>query len=223
MTADPHSPWVEERFPTSGDNLIVADADDMAACLEAVRANDAAAVTVFGDAGRDWLRAASRNLAYKSARPVVGQGEKAVTQDFEICPQPPWESPWGACAGMMSDLVNAGLARMTQPPCPPVSFNEAVVQRYAPSDCGISPHRDHVRYVNLVGILVIDGEGDFFVCDDRTGQGATKIPAPPGSFLLMRAPGFDGSRYCPFHTLGAVHTPRLIVGYRQDTRPGEPD
>jgi hypothetical protein len=211
-----------EQEPEPGDVLTATPAD-MAACLEAVRQNDAAAIQVLNDDGRHWLRDAATGLAFRTARPTVGSGDKTVSQDFEICPRPPEDSAWYRGAALMTDLVNAGLCRMASPPCPNVTFNEAVVQRYAPCACGISAHRDHVRYINLVGILVIDGEGDFFVCDDRDGHNARRIPAPQGSFLLMRAPGFDGSRHRPFHMLGEVRRDRLIVGYRQDTRPGEPD
>lgn len=205
------------------DPRFVADAASMADTIAAVRGHDAASLSVLSDAGRAWLRAAAADLDFRRSTPVVGHGEKAVTQTFDICPAPPWNGPFGACAAVLSDLVNAGLARMSARPCGEIAFNEAMVQRYPPSPCGISPHRDHVRYTDLIGILVIDGEGTFAVCADRAGNNARSIPAPPGSFLLMRAPGFDGSRYRPFHTLGEVTQERLIVGYRQDTRPGEPD
>jgi hypothetical protein len=202
---------------------LTADAAAMAECLARVRRDEAAAMPVLDDAGRDRLRRAADSLAFRPATPVVGQGEKAVTQDFEICPDPPRESVWTAVAGALAALVDAGLARMAAPPCPPVTFNETVVQRYGRTGCGISPHRDHLRYINLVGILVIDGAGSFHVCDDRAGTNARPIPAGAGSLLLMRAPGFDGSRHRPFHMLGEVHEPRLILGLRQDTRPGEAD
>lgn len=205
------------------DPRLIADADAMAGAIAAVRRDGAASVPVLSDHGRAWLRAAAAGLSFRASRPVVGTGDKAVTQHFDICTAPPWEGPFGTCARLMSGLVNAGLARMTEPPCGAIAFNEAVVQRYPPGPCGISPHRDHIRYTDLIGILVIDGEGRFQLCDDRAGTNARPVPAPPGSFLLMRAPGFDGSRHRPFHTLGAVTTERLIVGYRQDTRPGEPD
>lgn len=205
------------------DPRIVADADAMAAGIDAVRRDDAAAVRVLTDSGRAWLRAAAEALPFRRSRPVVGQGGKAVTQDFDIATDPPWDGPWGEAARAMADLVNAGLARMANPPCARVTFNEAVIQAYRPCRCGISPHRDHIRYINLIAILVIDGEGDFFVCADRAGNGARRIPARPGDLLLMRGPGFDGSRYRPFHMLGEVTTNRLIVGYRQDTRLGQAD
>jgi len=205
------------------DDRVIADPDAMAAGIEAVRRDDAAAVTVLTDRGRAWLRDAAASLTYKRGRPVVGQGEKAVTQDFDISTNPPWDAAWGECARLMSDLVNAGLAIMAEPPCAPVTFNEAVIQYYRPCTRGISPHRDHVRYVNLIGILIIDGEGDFHVCDDRAGNGARRIPGGPGDFLLMRGPGFDDGRYRPFHMLGEVRTDRLIVGYREDTHPGQAD
>lgn len=191
---------------------------DMAQTLEAVRRHDAAAIPVLGERGRQKLRDAARDLPFRPARPVVGSDAAAVRQNFEICGTPPWDEPFGDCARQLSDLINRGMAAMAAAPCPPVAFNEAVVQRYPPSPCGISPHRDHTRYINLIGVLVIDGDGDFAICSDRSGTDMHHIPAGPGDVLLMRAPGFDGKMHRPFHTLGTVHTNRLIVGYRQDTK-----
>jgi hypothetical protein len=113
---------------------------------------------------------------------------------------------------------------MPRPPFARVTFNDAVAQRYAPTRCGISPHRDHLRYVNLVANLVISGSGRFYICDDRAATNAREIPGPDGSLLLMRAPGFDESRHRPFHMLGEVARERLILGLRQDSRKmGEAD
>lgn len=209
-------------FSISAEDFLVADAKAAAECLRCVRTADAAAVTVFDRRGRKWLRDAAAELEFRRARPVVGEGERTVTQDFDICDDVPEDGAFGACAGLMADLVNAGLDRMDAPPCPRVTFNDLVVQHYQPVASGISPHRDHVRYVNLVGILVIDGAGDFYVCDDRQGHGARRVAAPEGSLLLMRAPGFDDSRHRPFHMLGEVTRERLILGLRQDSRSGEP-
>ncbi len=217
------TPGADPDVAPAHDPRFVADAAAMADAVAAVRRDDAASVPVLSEQGRAWLRDAAARLGFRRARPVVGQGDKAVTQAFEICTDPPWDGPFGEAARVLGGLVNAGLARMTERPCADIAFNEAMVQRYPPSPCGISPHRDHIRYTGLIGILVIDGAGAFYVCDDRAGNNARAIPAPAGSFLLMRAPGFDGSRHRPFHMLGAVTQTRLIAGYRQDTRPGEPD
>lgn len=198
--------------------LIEADAAAMMACLERIRTEDAAAVPVLGAAGRRRLREATADLAFRPARPVVGEGEKAVTQDFEICDDVPRDGPYGRCAAALSGLVNAALENMARPPFSAIDFNDLVVQRYQPVPCGISPHRDHIRYVNLIGILVIDGAGDFFVCDDRQGRNARCIDAQEGDLLLMRGPGFDDSRHRPFHMLGEVTRERLILGVRQDAR-----
>ncbi len=222
MGDSPHT--ADGRQSESADDpRFVADAAAMAEAIAGVRRNDAASVRVLSDRGRAWLREAAAGLDFRPCRPVVGTGDKAVTQTFEICTTPPWHGPFGETARVLSDLVNAGLACMAERPCANIAFNEAMVQRYPPSPCGISPHRDHIRYTALIGILVVDGAGAFHICDDRAGNNARPIPAPPGSFLLMRAPGFDASRYRPFHTVGAVTQTRLIAGYRQDTRPGEPD
>lgn len=214
MFADSDGPRTRPRKVT-----LQATADEMAACLERVRVDDAAAVQVLDDEGRGILRTAFRDLPYRRARPVIGTGERRVTQDFDICDTLPQGNFGWTVAAALGDLVNTAQARMAAAPCPPVTFDDLVVQRYDPGPCGISPHRDHIRYINLIGVLVIDGAGDFAICDDRQGHGARPIPAAEGSLLLMRGPGFDGRRDRPFHTLGRVTRERLILGLRQDARP----
>ncbi|RDD60683.1 hypothetical protein [Ferruginivarius sediminum] len=190
----------------------------MANCLEHVRRDDAASIQLLDSPVRAKLRTAVEASRFRRARAVVGTGDKAVTQDFEICDRVDGAGLIGRYVAASEALVNSGLERLTPTPCPPVEFNDLVAQRYPPVACGISPHRDHIRYVNLVAILVIAGAGRFFVCDDRAGTNAREIPAPEGSLLLMRAPGFDGSRHRPFHMLGKVTRERLILGLRQDAR-----
>lgn len=194
------------------------DGGEMAGCLESVRRDGAASIQVLGGPAQTELRAAVEALGFRRARAVVGTGEKAVTQDFAICDDVEDAGLIGRYVAASEALVNSGLERFTPRPCPPVEFNDLVAQRYPPVACGISPHRDHIRYINLVAILVIAGAGRFFVCNDRAGTNAREVPAPEGSLLLMRAPGFDGSRHRPFHMLGEVTRERLILGLRQVAR-----
>jgi len=195
----------------------------MAAALEAVRRDGAAAVPVLPPEAQPPLVAAAEALSFRPARPVVGAAGREVQQDFTLCDRVSLDGLWGRVTAAVNAAVNAGLAVMDTPPIPALGFNEVVIQHYRPVSCGISPHRDHVRYVHLVGLLILYGEGDFYICPDRSGADARLIPAGPGDLLLMRAPGFDDSRHRPFHMLGEVRRARLIVGLREDTRPGTTD
>lgn len=196
----------------------IAGPERMAACLARVRREGAASVAFLDEAGRRRLCRAVAALTMRRARDRVGAGDRVVTQDFDICADVARRSGLGHCAGAVEAGVNAGLRRLSPAPCAGVVFNDLVVQRYRPTRCGISPHRDHLAYTALVAVLVIEGAGRFFLCDDRSGTNAREIPAPAGSLLLMRAPGFDGRRERPFHMLGAVTRERLILGLRQDSR-----
>lgn len=206
------------RIAASGNGRPVTGTPDIAPCLDMVRLGGAASVPLLPSVDAWALQQALSALRFRRARRRVGSGESAVTQDFAICEDVPAGGLIGAWTARVAEAVNAALARMPSPPVASVAFNDVVAQRYWPVSCGISPHRDHLRYVNLVAILVVSGSGRFYICDDRGGSNAREIPAPAGSLLLMRAPGFDGSRHRPFHMLGAVTRERLILGLRQDSR-----
>lgn len=197
---------------------LIAGPAGLAAAMARLRSEDATALPVLADRARQRLAAEAARLTFRRARPIVGNGERAVYQDFELTFDICRDGALARAAAALERLINAGLARMRPPPCPPVSFNDRVVQRYAPGCRGITPHRDHLRYVSLVAILVMAGRGCFRLCADRSGRGAREVPAPPGSLLLMRAPGFAGGDRRPFHMLDEVTAERLTLGLRQDIR-----
>lgn len=198
--------------------LRTASVDDMAACLRAVERDDAAAVSVLDAGDTAVLGEAAAQLTYKRAKPQVNEGEKAVYQDFWLTRDIPAGGVLEGARDAVQGLVNAGLARLDPAPCPPVTFHETVAQWYEPTACGISPHRDPKSFRHLVALLVIRGDGDFYIVDDRTGRNPRHIPAPEGSLLLMRQPGFGEADRHPFHTLGAVRSDRVILTFRHDAR-----
>ena len=72
----------------------------------------------------------------------------------------------------------------------------------------------------VVAILVLSGDGEFCVCQNRTGEGAVEVPARPGDLVLMRAPGLRGAGPRPFHLLRNVTRYRRTVGLRYDVEKG---
>lgn len=194
---------------------------DMAEALARLAVEDAVSLPLLSEAACSRLLAASDRLAYRSARPVIGKGEKAVLQEFEICMNPPPPSPFHDCAAALERLTRAALESLPEPPlaaAPP--FDDVVLQRYPPGAIGITPHRDHVRYRELVAIATLAGRARFFVCKARSGAGAREVPIPPGSLLLMRAPGFAGRDDRPFHFLRDVTETRVCLGLRHDVQAG---
>jgi hypothetical protein len=126
-----------------------------------------------------------------------------------------------AFAATLEGLLNAALDRLEpRPLAHPLRLNDAVVQRYPKGSFGITAHRDHIRYEDLVALVTLTGTARLSLCDDRGGANPREIPSPPGDLLLMRAPGFDGRRDRPFHFLDRVTRPRLSLGLRHDARAG---
>lgn len=190
----------------------------LAAALDALAAPDCGAVSLpWLDAARlDGLLRAATGLSYQDARPQIGEGERAVFQDFEIAREVPREGRLGRLAGELELDLAAALSIMSDPPIAPPRLNDLVVQRYTKGSGGISPHRDHLRYRGLVVLLSLSGSARLFLCDDRSGTGAAEVSIAPGRLLLMRAPGFAGSEMRPFHYLGEVSARRYGLGLRQD-------
>jgi hypothetical protein len=190
-------------------------ADRFAEAIGALGERDAESVPFLApDECRAWL-ARAEVLPFRRARPLVGEGERQVRQDFEIADRFPPDSPFWALSRLVEEPLNEALARLARPPVPlPFRLNDLVVQRYPAGSRGISPHRDHVRYFGLVANLVLAGAARFAVCRDRSGTDAREVAGGPGRLILMRNAGFAGLRGRPFHLLGCVTERRVVVGLR---------
>jgi len=180
---------------------------------------DAAALPLLDRAVCMSLAEEARSLAFRPARQVVGVGEAAVYQDFDLVTEIP-DGGLRLLAETLERNIGNAVESMNRNPLPDgFAVNDLIVQRYATGSAGISPHRDHIRYVGLVAIVVLAGAGRFFVSRDRTGRDAREVPAPPGHLLLMRAPGFNGRNDRPFHAVREITEERYILGLRYDSRP----
>ena len=203
------------------DRHLLSGPEDAARAFGALSRVPAVALPGLDSAGCELARAATADLSFRKARPVVGNGPRPVHQDFEICSAVPSDNPLWRLGQALSALFDAGLAAMPgngPPPVDQAGFNDLVVQAYPAGSTGILPHRDHIRYTGLVVLVIVDDGGRFAVCDDRSGNGAETVAAGAGDLLVMRGAGFGGRRERPFHFLEAVETPRLSIGYRHDSR-----
>ena len=174
--------------------MLRAGPEAMAAALDRVAHEDAAVVPLLTPAECQEFIDAGADLAFRSAKPVIGEGERAVYQDFDICLSIPQAHRLWQLTQAVERLIAAALGTMAEPPLETLPLNDLVLQRYPPGARGITPHRDHVRYVGLVVIVQLSGDGRFGLCDDRSGAGARVLDAGPGDGILMRAPGFAGAR-----------------------------
>lgn len=192
---------------------------DVAVAVRRSEFEDAASLPLLPESDCAALMAEGRGLAFRPAQAVVGQEEAAVYQDFDLAVEFPADSGFRALARALESLLGEALGAMDPPPlADPFRINDLVLQRY-PAGCrGITPHRDHIRYTGLVAIVVLAGQGRFWICGDRTGTDAREIWGPPGHLLLMRAPGLFGRRDRPFHMLSDVTAERWSLGLRHDER-----
>jgi hypothetical protein len=194
------------------------DADALADALRAMAEKDAVALSFLPEEVRLVLVTEAATLAFHRARAIVGEGERAVYQDFDLTVDFPAESSYRAVAGAVDRAIAAAAARIDPPPLPPgFCLDDLILQRYVRGSAGITLHRDHLRYRGLVAILVVSGDGRFGLALDRSGTGAREVAAAAGDLLLMRAPGFAGSRDRPFHSLSDITRERLSFGLRWDS------
>ena len=200
----------------TGLSTLRAGPDAMAAALDRVAREDAAVLPLLAPADCRPFVESGADLAFRNATPVIGEGERAVYQDFDICLSIPRPHPLWQLTQAVERLVADALRTMSQPPLEALPLNDLVLQRYPPGARGITPHRDHVRYVGMVVIVQLSEDGRFGLCADRGGTGARVLEAGPGDGILMRAPGFGERKDRPFHFLDGITLERYSLGMRCD-------
>lgn len=160
---------------------------------------------------------AAMNLPFAPQAELVSRGR--VRQQVEICDAFPEFYPMAIAARkIVADLSRAFSLLPRSPFATPFEPNDVVLQRYPLNSVGITPHHDGASRVNLVCVLVVSGDGEFCLHDDRDGTNPREVFAPPGFVILMKAPGFRGTERGPFHSISNVARGRLILGIRQIVR-----
>ncbi len=202
---------------------LLAGVADVAAAIRRTEEEHAAALPLLPREACAALLSEARDFTWRRARPIVGEGERRVYQDFELTTDFPHRGAYRELARAVERLIQAALRAIEPPPLAwDFRVNDLILQRYPAGCAGITPHRDHVRYVGLVAIVVLAGTARFFVCDDRAGSNAREIATPPGHMTVLRAPGLFGRRDRPFHLLREITAERWSFGLRHDvgaTRP----
>jgi hypothetical protein len=153
---------------------------------------------------------------YQPEEEVVGSGERTVRQQMGTLETFPAGSRYLLLRDAFQELMDRSLAALPVYPFQStLTFNSLSLQKYEPGSIGITPHLDSLRYINLICLFVIGGQGRFFVCTDRSGRDSIEIDAAPGNLILMRAPGFMGSQARPFHYVTEIPETRYSFGLRQ--------
>ena len=167
----------------------------------------------------DALRREAAGYTFRPARSVVGKGENRVQQRLGVMPVLPARSRFNALTDAFQDWWDRRLEGISPYPFESrLTFNDRMLQNYDVGEVGISAHRDHIEYRNLICLLVIAGKARFFVCSSRDGADAREIPNAPGDLIITPGPGLFGSQRRPFHLVRDISVPRFVFGLRQDRR-----
>lgn len=192
---------------------------DLAESLERLKGRPSVSLQALAGPVLSELAGAAGGLPFRPARSEAGKPERRVYQEFGYCDAVPGDHPVSHLGRWMESRVRRGLSLMTEAPVPTgYTINDIVCQRYRPGDLGITPHRDHLSYTQLIILLVLSGRGRYFVCADRQGHHKREMPSGPGRAILMPGPGFAGRSDRPFHMVGDISELRYSVGMRHDGR-----
>lgn len=94
-------------------------------------------------------------------------------------------------------------------------LNVQEINRYSVGDAGISPHLDPIKSINLVVVVVLEGQGSLCRCKNRQGENSIEIDTKEGNVILMRANGFKPNSDRPFHYITNIVRDRYTIVFRQ--------
>ena len=153
---------------------------------------------------------------YRKAQPVVGN---SVSQDFEVC----FPAPKIGCIEILSNAIEnlfiKSIKLIKNPPIQKVQFNDIAIQKYLPYSSGISPHKDHKKYISVIIIVTLSGKSKFYLCQNRDGRNAQVVDDTPGNIVILPATGFkmiNNNFVRPIHFVSDITDGRLSIGLRQN-------
>ena len=198
------------------EGLFLPDYFDIHRILEKLSTVGAASVKILNEGFRKSLLEEAECYTYEPEDEVVGTGDKIVRQQLSSFEDLPEDSKYNLLKHSFQSFLDEYLTLIKPYPFETrLAFNSAVLQRYEGGSIGITPHRDGLSYINLVCLFVIEGQGRFFTCSDRSGRDSVEIDASPGNVILVRAPGFLFSKERPFHYVNNIQERRYVFGLRQ--------
>jgi hypothetical protein len=158
----------------------------------------------------------AKKHTYEPEPEEVGSGDRLVRQQMATIEDFPQGSLFLQLRDAIQETFDEGLVKVGPYPFTSIfQFNDLSLQKYRAGSLGITPHRDGLKFINLICIVVVGGQGRFFVCSDRSGNDSLEIDAEPGRAIFLRAPGFMGGNDRPFHYLTEVTEERYSFGLRQ--------
>lgn len=208
-----------ERWTKQLDRSARFSGEALAGSLERLKQRGAVSVRLLSGPLLDELSETAGELSYRRARYEAGKPEARVYQEFDYCDAVPADHPVHHLGRWFESRLRGALALMDEPPIDiDFTINDIVCQRYRQGDLGITPHRDHIAYTQLISLIVLGGRGRYFVCADRRGGNRIAIESGPGRAILMPGPGYAGRTDRPFHMVSDISSLRYSVGLRHDAR-----
>lgn len=101
-----------------------------------------------------------------------------------------------------------------------LSFEPPNLQKYeyveTDGQFAIPPHVDYKACVEVIAILLLDGDSQFYIAEDRECNGERYIDALPLDIILMRGYGFQGIETRPIHYIKKIQKGkvRVSLGFR---------
>jgi hypothetical protein len=170
------------------------------------------------DSARQALLTEAEQFDYEPQVKTVGTGDRIVRTEYSACNSVASNRLYAAFQQAFQAWVDEALAELAVYPfTTPLQFTELVLQRYLSGQLGITPHRDSLRAVNLIALVNLSGDAEFYRCDDRQGTHAIQLDTTPGNVIFLRAPGFLNEAVRPFHYLTQIRSTRYSLGLRQRT------
>jgi len=158
----------------------------------------------------------AEGFCYEPEIATIGKGGQIVRTEYTACNNVPQTKLYSNFKQAFQTLINEACDRLKAYPFSvPLNFNQLVIQQYQPGQLGITPHRDSLRAINLIALVNLSGEAEFYRCDDRQGTNAVRLDTTPGNVIFLRAPGFFDKSDRPFHYLTNIRSTRYSLGLRQ--------
>lgn len=148
-------------------------------------------------------------------RAPATHGSRNVAQDYEFVDSFADGPTFLEVNDAMEGALNVIFSHTAS--CPisiPMYFTEMRLQRYAAGSIGIAEHREGLKCVDLVVLVILQAGGRFTVrLDDASAP--KLIRNSVGDAVLMRASGYGGMDIQPLHALIDVHQPRMTLALRR--------
>jgi len=168
------------------------------------------------ESARQALLAEAESYCYEPEVGTVGKGNRIVSMEYSVFNQFSEDGLYAEFQQAFQALLDQAFNCLdTDPFSTKLQFNDLVLQRYLPGQLGITPHRDSLWAINLIALVNLAGQAEFYRCDDRLGTNAVQLDTTPGNVIFLRAPGFLNAQVRPFHFLTGIRSTRYSLGLRQ--------